>query len=54
MADGRYDYIETGSLISIKENVKNIVIPYEECHINMYPLDMVVMQNNTKKHFSGC
>lgn len=27
VADGRYDYIETGSLISIKENVKNIVIP---------------------------
>lgn len=38
-ADGRYDYIETGSLISIKENVKNIVIPSEERHINMYPLD---------------
>ena len=54
MADGRYDYIETGSLISIKENVKNIVIPSEERHINMYPLNMVVMHNNTKKHFSGC
>lgn len=39
VADGRYDYIETGSLISIKENVKNIVIPSEERHINMYPLD---------------
>lgn len=37
--DGRYDYIETGSLISIKENVKNIVIPSEERHIKMYPLD---------------
>lgn len=37
--DGRYDYIETGSLISIKENVKDIVIPSEERHINMYPLD---------------
>ena len=37
--DGRYDYIETGSLISIKENVKNIVIPSEERHISMYPLD---------------
>lgn len=39
VADGRYDYIETGSLISIKENVKNIVIPSEEKHISMYPLD---------------
>lgn len=37
--DGRYDYIETGSLISIKENVKNIVIPSEERHLSMYPLD---------------
>ncbi len=39
VADGRYDYLETGSLISIKENVKDIVIPSEERHINMYPLD---------------
>lgn len=39
VADGRFDYIETGSLISIKENVKNIVIPSEERHISMYPLD---------------
>ncbi len=39
VADGRYDYIETGSLISIKENVKDIVIPSEERHISMYPLD---------------
>lgn len=38
-ADGRYDLIETGSLISIKENVKDIVIPSEERHIKMYPLD---------------
>ena len=37
--DGRYDFIETGSLISIKENVKDIVIPSEERHIKMYPLD---------------
>lgn len=37
--DGRYDYIETGSLISIKENVKDILIPSEERHIKMYPLD---------------
>lgn len=39
VADGRYDYIETGSLISIKENVKDIVIPSEERSITMYPLD---------------
>lgn len=39
VADGRYDYLETGSLISIKENVKDIVIPSEERSINMYPLD---------------
>ena len=39
VADGRYDYIETGSLISIKENVKDIVIPSEERHFKMYPLD---------------
>lgn len=39
VADGRYDYIEIGSLISIKENVKDIVIPSEERHIRMNPLD---------------
>ena len=37
--DGRYDYIETGSLISIQENVKDITIPSEERTIKMYPLD---------------
>ena len=37
--DGRYDYIETGSLISIKKNVKGIVIPSEEMKINVYPMD---------------
>jgi len=39
MADGRYDFIETGSLISIQKNVENIVIPSEERHIKMYPMD---------------
>lgn len=39
VADGRYDYIETGSLMSIKRNVKDIVIPSEERHIKMYPMD---------------
>ena len=37
--DGRYDFIETGSLISIKENVQNITIPSEELTIEMFPLD---------------
>ena len=37
--DGRYDYIETGSLISIRENVKDILIPSEEDSISMYPMD---------------
>ena len=39
VADGRYDYIETGSLISIKENIEDITIPSEERPINMYPMD---------------
>ena len=39
VADGRYSYIETGSLISIKRNVQDIVIPSEERHLNMYPMD---------------
>ena len=39
VADGRYDYIETGSLISIRKNVKDIIIPSEETRINMYPMD---------------
>ncbi len=37
--DGRYDYIETGSLISIKKNTKNITIPSEEERITLYPMD---------------
>lgn len=37
--DHRYDYIETGSLISIKKNVKDILIPSEEQRIDMYPMD---------------
>lgn len=39
IADGRYDYLETGSLMTIKKNVKDILIPSEERHIKMYPLD---------------
>lgn len=60
VADCRYDYIETGSLISIKKNVKDIVIPSEERHIRMNPLDfeefLWAMGNETmmpiiKQHF---
>ena len=39
IADGRYDYIETGSLISIRENVKDITIPSEEESLKMFPMD---------------
>lgn len=39
VADGRYDYIETGSLIRLKKNVQDILIPSEEEHIEMFPLD---------------
>ena len=39
VADGKYYYIETGSLISIKKNVKDIVLPSEEHKIQMYPMD---------------
>ena len=39
VADGRYDYLETGSLMSIKANIKDIVIPSEERHVKMFPLD---------------
>lgn len=37
--NGRYDYIETGSLISIRENVKDILIPSEEQSVTMFPMD---------------
>lgn len=37
--DGRYDYIETGSLISIKKNIKNITLPSEEERVTLYPMD---------------
>lgn len=39
VADGRYDFLETGSLISMRENVGGITIPSEERKIKMYPLD---------------
>lgn len=39
VADGRYDYIETGSLVSINRNVKDIIIPSEERRMSLYPMD---------------
>lgn len=39
VADGRYDYLETGSLIRLKKNTENIIIPSEEEHIEMFPID---------------
>lgn len=39
VADGRYDYLETGSLISLRMNVEDIVIPSEEEHVEMFPMD---------------
>ncbi len=39
VADGRFDYLETGSLIRLKKNVQDIIIPSEEEHIEMFPMD---------------
>ena len=39
VADGRYDYLETGSLIRLKKNVQDIIIPSEEEHVEMFPMD---------------
>lgn len=57
--DGRYDYIETGSLISIRKNVKDILIPSEESKLNMYPMDYeefkwALGDTATVKLLSGC
>ena len=51
VADGRYNYIETGSLISIKKNVKDILIPSEEMKIEVYPLDYEEFCNAIGKPF---
>ena len=55
VADGRYDYIETGSLISIKKNVKDILIPSEEEVLKMNPMDfeefLWAMGNDTLMDF---
>ena len=39
VADGRYDFLETGSLIRLKKNTENIIIPSEEEHIELFPMD---------------
>ena len=39
VADGRYDYLETGSLIRLKKNTQDIIIPSEEEHLELFPLD---------------
>ena len=59
VADGRYDYLETGSLISVKENIKDIVIPSEERSIRMYPLDFeefawALGENLTIEYIKDC
>ncbi len=59
VADGRYDYIETGSLISIRENVEDITVPSEERKIKMYPLDFeeflwAMNEELLAEHISTC
>lgn len=49
VADGRYHYIETGSLITIKSNSKKILVPSEETSIKMYPLDFEEFLANKKE-----
>lgn len=49
--DGRYHYLETGSLISIKKNVKDILIPSEEMKIQVYPMDYEEFCNATGNNF---
>ncbi len=51
VADGRYRYLETGSLISIKKNVKDILIPSEEMKIQVYPMDYEEFCNATGNHY---
>jgi predicted AAA+ superfamily ATPase len=50
--DGRYDYIETGSLLSIKKNIQGIVIPSEETRLDMYPMDYEEFLNGEVRYAS--
>ena len=52
VADGRYHYLETGSLISIKKNVKDILIPSEEIKIQVYPMDYEEFCDATDGNFA--
>jgi hypothetical protein len=59
VSDGRFDYIETGSLISIKENVRDITLPSEERRITMYPMDfeefaMAMGEEELVKYIVSC
>lgn len=51
ISDGRYHYMETGSLISIKKNVKDILIPSEEMKIQVYPMDYEEFCMATDKNY---
>ncbi len=51
VSDGRYSYLETGSLISIKENVKDILIPSEEMKMQVYPMDYEEFCNATGNNY---
>lgn len=51
VADGRYSYLETGSLISIKKNVKDILIPSEEMKIQVYPMDYEEFSDATGNNY---
>ena len=51
VADGRYSYLETGSLISIKKNIKDILIPSEEMKIQVYPMDYEEFCNATGDNY---
>ena len=51
--DGRYDYIETGSLLTLKKNVENIVIPSEEHSMMLYPMDFEEFRWAVKDTISG-
>ena len=53
VADGRYKYIETGSLLSLRKNTKDILIPSEEHKISMYPMDFEEFLIALDKHSSG-
>lgn len=57
--DGRFHYLETGSLVSIRENVKDIMIPSEERRIKMYPMDFeefcwAMQENGIVQYIKKC